>query len=83
VVLEFDSGRVRLDLPVDPGVVRNVATVQRYLAARGVAWRELDGRFGTWVVMRRPRTVPVPASAPARIAPRRSAPARGRGGARA
>jgi len=81
VVLEFDAGRVRLDLPVDPAAVRRVATVRRYLSSRGVDWRELDGRFGSWVVVRRARETVAPALAPA--VPRRRAPARARGGARA
>jgi cell division protein FtsQ len=71
VVLEIDSGRVRFDLPIEPGVVRQVAAVQRELAASGTAWRELDGRFAGWVVVRRP-----PAAAPAAAPARRPAPAR-------
>jgi hypothetical protein len=74
VVLEMDSGRVRLDLPVGPGVVRQVAAVQRELAASGAAWRELDARFAGWVVVRRP---PVAGAAPGGApAPRRVPPAR-------
>lgn len=47
-------GRVRLAAPVDPEVVRAVAAVQRDLESRSQAWRELDGRFRGWVVVRRP-----------------------------
>ena len=46
-------GRVRLAAPVDPQVVRAVAAVQRDLESRSQAWRELDGRFRGWVVVRR------------------------------
>jgi hypothetical protein len=53
VVLEVGGARVRLGLPVEAGVVRAVAAVQRDLASRGVAWRELDGRFRGWVVVRK------------------------------
>ena len=53
VVLDLTQGRVRLDLPVDPGIVRSVAAVRRDLEARGVPWRELDGRFRGWIVVRR------------------------------
>jgi cell division septal protein FtsQ len=46
-------GRVRLGLPVEAGVVQAVAAVERDLASRSQAWRELDGRFAGWVVVRR------------------------------
>lgn len=46
-------GRVRLALPVDAAVVRAVAAVERTLAARSEGWRELDGRYAGWVVVRR------------------------------
>jgi len=85
VVLELDSGRVRLDLPVEAGVIRQVAAVQRELATSGTAWRELDGRFRGWVVVRRVRPAATSAPAAAPSAPRRAAPerpARPRGGAR-
>lgn len=52
MALELDHGRIRLDLPVDPAAVRAVALVRRDLAARGMAWREVDGRFRGWVVVR-------------------------------
>lgn len=54
LTLELAEGkrRVRLDLPVDPAAVRAVTLVQRDLAARGLAWREVDGRFRGWVVVR-------------------------------
>ncbi|HMA47641.1 MAG TPA: FtsQ-type POTRA domain-containing protein [Frankiaceae bacterium] len=53
VELELEGGgRVRLALPVDAAVVRSVAAVERDLASRAQAWRELDGRFGGWVVVR-------------------------------
>ncbi len=53
VVLELEAGRVRLAVPADPAVVRAVAAVRRDLEARGEAWRELDGRYRGWVVVRR------------------------------
>ena len=46
-------GRVRLALPVDAAVVQAVAAVERTLAARAEGWRELDGRYAGWVVVRR------------------------------
>ena len=49
-----DRGRLRLATPVDPEVVRAIAAVARDLESRSQAWRELDGRFGGWVVVRRP-----------------------------
>ncbi len=52
VVLELTQGRVRFDLPVDPAVVRAVSAVRRDLEARARGWRELDGRFRGWVVVR-------------------------------
>lgn len=58
--LELDlegRGRIRLGLPVDPAVVRAVAAVERDLGARSQPWRELDGRFAGWVVVRRPARV--------------------------
>jgi cell division protein FtsQ len=54
VVLELDDGRVRLTAPPDPAVVRAVAAVRRDLNARHQLWRELDGRYRGWVVVRRP-----------------------------
>lgn len=54
--LELDvegRGRVRLGLPVEAAVVRAVAAVERTLASRSEAWRELDGRYAGWVVVRR------------------------------
>jgi len=52
--LDLDGGgRVRLALPVDPAVVVSVAAVERDLAARSQSWRELDGRYAGWVVVRR------------------------------
>jgi cell division septal protein FtsQ len=54
--LELDmdgGGTIRLALPVDPAVVISVAAVQRDLAARSQPWRELDGRFAGWVVVRK------------------------------
>jgi hypothetical protein len=53
VELMLNEGRVRMAMPVDPLVVRRVAAVQRDLASRGLAWRELDTRFGSWVVVRK------------------------------
>jgi hypothetical protein len=52
-------GRIRLGMPVDPAVVRSVAAVERDLGARSQPWRELDGRFAGWVVVRRPSRVEV------------------------
>ena len=52
-------GRIRLGMPVDPAVVRAVAAVERDLGARSQPWRELDGRFAGWVVVRRPSRVEV------------------------
>ena len=46
------GGQVRLALPVDAVVVQSVAAVERDLASRAQAWRELDGRFAGWVVVR-------------------------------
>ena len=53
VVLDMTQGRVRLDIPVDRNIVESVAAVRRDLAARGVGWQELDGRFRGWVVVKR------------------------------
>ncbi len=53
VVLDVTQGRIRFELPVDPAVVRAVSAVRRDLAARALAWRELDGRFHRWVVVRK------------------------------
>jgi cell division septal protein FtsQ len=52
VVLELERGRLRLGTPVDPAVVRAVAAVARDLEQVGRPWRELDGRFKGWVVVR-------------------------------
>lgn len=49
-----DRGRLRLATPVRAEVVRAIAAVERDLESRSQAWRELDGRFGGWVVVRRP-----------------------------
>jgi cell division septal protein FtsQ len=54
--LELDVeglGRVRLALPIEAAVVQAVAAVERDLASRAQAWRELDGRYAGWVVVRR------------------------------
>jgi hypothetical protein len=53
VVLDLTQGRVRLELPVDPQVVRSLSAVRRDLAASGRTWRELDGRYRGWIVVRR------------------------------
>ncbi|HEY2806936.1 MAG TPA: FtsQ-type POTRA domain-containing protein [Gemmatimonadales bacterium] len=53
VVLDVAKGRVRLRLPVDPEVVRSVSSVRRDLGQSGTEWRELDGRYRGWVVVRR------------------------------
>ncbi len=65
VVLELERGRLRLGTPVDAAVVRAVAAVRRDLEQLGRPWRELDGRFQGWVVVR-----------PAEAAGRRSGAAR-------
>jgi len=52
VELELDSGRLLLRTPVDPAVVRAMAAVRRDLGSRDRSWRELDGRFQGWVVVR-------------------------------
>lgn len=53
VELEVErGGLVRLALPVDAAVVRSVAAVERDLASRSQTWRELDGRYAGWVVVR-------------------------------
>jgi hypothetical protein len=53
VELVLNQGRVRLELPVDPVVVQKVSAVRRDLTDRAQRWRELDGRFHGWVVVRR------------------------------
>jgi hypothetical protein len=67
VVLELEQGRLRLGTPVDPAVVRAVAAVARDLAQLGRPWRELDGRFKGWVVVR-PAGAPRVGASPARAA---------------
>lgn len=52
LALELTEGRIRLGAPVSPEAVQAVAAVRRDLAARGAAWREVDGRFAGWVVVR-------------------------------
>ena len=53
VELDLEGGGVvRLALPVDAAVVQGVAAVERDLASRGRSWRELDGRYSGWVVVR-------------------------------
>jgi hypothetical protein len=52
VALELDGGRLLLETPVDPAVVRAMSAVRRDVNSRGRAWRELDGRFRGWVVVR-------------------------------
>jgi len=68
VVLELETGRLRLGTPLDPAVVRAVAAVRRDLAVRGQPWAELDGRFRGWVVVRRAEP-----AGPAKPARRRAA----------
>ena len=53
LVLDMTRGRVRLDVPVDPEVVRSVSAVRRTLDSLRVSWRELDGRYRGWVVVRK------------------------------
>jgi hypothetical protein len=53
MVLDMVSGRLRLRTPVDPDVVRALSLVRGDLASRGTAWRELDGRFAKWIVVRK------------------------------
>jgi hypothetical protein len=47
------GNRVRLATPVDPEVVQSVSAVRRELEKNETGWRELDGRFEGWVVVRR------------------------------
>ncbi len=51
-MLEVDDGRLVLGSPVEAAVVRAMAAVRRDLSSRGEPWRELDGRFRGWVVVR-------------------------------
>lgn len=53
VVLDLIDGRVRLEVPIEPERVRAVSAVRRDLESRELGWRELDGRFDGWVVVRR------------------------------
>ena len=53
LVLDMTRGRLRLDVPVDPEIVRSVSAVRRTLDSLRVSWRELDGRFRGWVVVRK------------------------------
>ncbi len=46
------AGRIRLAEPVTAEQVRAIGVVRRELAARSLAWRELDGRFAGLVVVR-------------------------------
>lgn len=52
LALELNEGRIRLDAPVSATAVQAVEAVRRDLAERGLAWREVDGRFAGWVVVR-------------------------------
>lgn len=52
VELELKEGIVRFEAPVDPDVIRSVSAVRRDLHSRSVTWRELDGRFKGWVIVR-------------------------------
>jgi hypothetical protein len=52
VVLELDNGRLRLQTPVDPAVVRAMSAVRSDLGSRGRSWQELDGRYRGWIVVR-------------------------------
>lgn len=54
IVLDMGGGRVRLRMPVEPEVVRSISSVRRDLRSRGTDWRELDGRFKGWIVVRKP-----------------------------
>jgi cell division septal protein FtsQ len=54
VVLELETGRLRVATPLDPAVVRALSAVRSDLGARRQGWTELDGRFHGWVVVRRP-----------------------------
>lgn len=63
VVLELERGRLRLGTPVDPAVVRALAAVVRDLEHDGRPWRELDGRFAGWVVVRPAAAGGLPAGA--------------------
>lgn len=52
VVLDVGTGLIRLDAPVDDAVVHALLAVRRDLEARAMDWRELDGRFRGWIVVR-------------------------------
>jgi hypothetical protein len=86
VVLDLAAGKVRLRLPVNPDVVRAISLVRSDLAASGTPWREIDGRFAKWVIVRkdavpvttvaqspsRPVAAPASRRAPARRPARRA-----------
>jgi len=77
VALELDGGRLLLETPVDPAVVWAVSAVRRDLESRGRVWRELDGRFRGWVVVR--GATGAPSARVVGPAARRRARGRGRG----
>ena len=52
MTLELAAGRIRLPVPVSRDVVRAVSLVRSDLAAQGSRWREIDGRYAKWVVVR-------------------------------
>jgi cell division septal protein FtsQ len=57
VVLEIGSRRVVVDRDAGPEVIRAVTLVAQDLAAKGLAYRELDARYAGQVVVRRKLTV--------------------------
>jgi hypothetical protein len=81
LALDLNRGRVLLRLPVDPEVVRAVAAVWRDVTSNGLPWRELDGRFRRWVVVRRDMRGTAAGNAGA-ARPAASRPARARTGGR-
>jgi hypothetical protein len=52
IVLDVGPGLMRLDAPVSQPVVASLLAVRRDLDARAAGWREIDGRFRGWIVVR-------------------------------
>ena len=52
LVLDVGDGLIRLDTPVADSVLDAIGAVRRDLAQHGIAWSEIDARFGAWVVVR-------------------------------
>ena len=55
VILEFGEKRLLLRAAAGEADIRDVETVRRHLDRNAVPYRELDARFGGWVVVRRER----------------------------